>query len=135
MQIIEQKENVHYVEKPRDKELTSHLREALKGRRSMPPVSDLNTLDSFEGHDNERRHYCDGQSLPMLQLEIENLKTTINLCSFCIKSMNKLLSRKRSVIEAIDEVDKPMIDRTILWREESNSYDFMQSRQPKVLEL
>ena len=41
MQIIEQKENVHYVEKPRDKELTSHLREALKGRRSMPPVSDL----------------------------------------------------------------------------------------------
>jgi len=27
-------------------------------------------LDSFEGHDNERRHYCDGQSLPMLQLEI-----------------------------------------------------------------
>ena len=50
----------------------------------------------------------------MLQLEIENLKTTINLCSFCIKSMNKLLSRKRSVIEAIDEVDKPMIDRMIL---------------------
>jgi hypothetical protein len=99
----------------------------------MPPVSDLNTLDSFEEHDSERRHYCDGQSLLMLQLE--NLKTTINLCSFCIKSMNKLLSRKRSVIEAIDEVDKPMIDRMILWREESNSYDFMQSREPKVLEL
>jgi hypothetical protein len=49
--------------------------------------------------------------------------------------MNKLLSQKRSVIEAIDEVDKPMIDRMIRWREESNSYDFMQSRQPKVLEL
>jgi hypothetical protein len=101
----------------------------------MPCISDLNTLDSFEGHGNERCHYCDGQSLPMLQLEIENLKTTINLCSLCIKSMNKLLSRKRSVIKAIDEVDKPMIDRMIRWREESNSYDFMQYRQPKVLEL
>ena len=65
MQIIEQKENVHYVGRPRDKEPISHLREALKGRRSMPPVLDLNILDSFEGHDNERRHYCDGQSLPM----------------------------------------------------------------------
>jgi hypothetical protein len=39
VQIIEeQKENIDYVEKPRDKELTSHLRKALKGRRSMPHI-------------------------------------------------------------------------------------------------
>jgi hypothetical protein len=82
----------------------------------MPHISDLNTLDSFEGRGNERCHIVTDK---VYQLEIENLKTTINLCSFCIKSMNKLLSRKRSVIEAIDEVDKPMIDRMIRWREES----------------
>jgi hypothetical protein len=57
VQIIEeQKENIDYVEKPRDKELASHLRKALKGRRSMPHISDLNTLDSFEGRGNERCH-------------------------------------------------------------------------------